>query len=57
MMAVRHVSVMAGLLMFARLVVLGGKQVMLRSELMVFRSLAVMFSSFFRYGDPFSWRF
>jgi hypothetical protein len=50
MMAVRQVSVMPGFLVVARIVVLGGSYMVLRSLLMVLCCLAMMFSGFFRHG-------
>ena len=51
MMAVRQVSVMASLLMFAGFVVLGGGQMVLGSVLVVFGCGTVVFSGF-RHGCP-----
>jgi hypothetical protein len=50
-MAVRQVSVMAGFLLFASLVVLGGGQMVLGSLLMVFGCVTVVFGGF-RHGCP-----
>ena len=49
-MAVRQVSVMPGLLVVARIVVLGGSHMVPRSMLMVLCCLAMMFNGFFRHG-------
>jgi len=50
MVAMRQMSVMAGLLVFACLVVLCGNQMVFRSLLVVFRGLAMMFGAFVRHG-------
>jgi len=55
-MAVSQMSVMPGLLVVARLVVLGGSRVVLCSLLMVPCCLAMMFSGFFRHGLSSLWK-
>jgi hypothetical protein len=55
MMAVREMSVMAGLFMVSRFVVLGRQQMVLGSFLVVFRCLAMMIGAFVRHGAPLSW--
>ena len=47
MVAVRHMSVMTGLLMIARFVVLRGRAMMLRRMLMMFCCPTVVFRNFF----------
>jgi hypothetical protein len=50
MMAMSQMCLMPGLLVVARLVVLGGSQMILGSMLMMFCCLTMMFSGFFRHG-------
>jgi hypothetical protein len=52
-MAVGEMSVMASLLMFARLMLVGGIAVVLGSVFVVCRCVTVMFGALFRHGDPF----
>jgi hypothetical protein len=52
-MAVGEMGVMASLLMFARLMPVGGVAVMLGSVFVVCRCLTVMFGALFRHGGPF----
>ena len=51
-MAVRQVRMMAGLLVVARVVVVGGGAVMLRRVFVMLRCVAMVFSAFFRHGSP-----
>jgi hypothetical protein len=50
-MAVSQVSVVPGPLVVARVMVLGGSDMVLRSLLMVLCCLAMMVSGFFRHGS------
>ena len=52
MMTVRHVGVMAGLLVIARFVLFRGSAMVLRRMLVMFRGLTVMFGAFLRHGNP-----
>jgi hypothetical protein len=53
MMPMRHMSVMTGLLVFARFLVIRGSPMVLRGMLQVLCCLAMMFSAFFRHGISF----
>jgi hypothetical protein len=52
MVAVRHMGMMAGPLVIAGFVVFRGGPVMPRGLFVVLCSLAMVFSAFFRHGDP-----
>ena len=52
MVAMRQVSVVAGLFVFARFVVRGGRPVVLGGFLVVFGCLTMMVRVFVRHGDP-----
>jgi len=51
---VRDMRVVAGLLMVARLMMIGGGVVMSSGMLVVFGGFAVMIDSFLRHGEPLS---
>jgi len=50
MMAMRHMSVMTGFLLFIRIVVLGCRQMVFGSFLMMLRCLAMMVGDLLRHG-------
>jgi hypothetical protein len=50
MMAMRHMSVMTGFLLFIRIVVLGCRQMLFGSFLMMLRCLAMMVGDLLRHG-------
>jgi hypothetical protein len=53
-MAVRDMSVVAGFLMVARFMMIGGGVVILSGKLVVFGGFAVMIDSLLRHGEPLS---
>jgi hypothetical protein len=53
-MTVRYMSMVAGLLMVARFMMIGGGVVMLGGKLVVFGGFAMMIDSLLRHGEPLS---